>query len=149
MKPSLSPISFIGNSSLTEQNIQDFLELTVQHMRNTTTQNKTNVLNDTSDLPGPHSNDCIGYCDSSQLRHIFKEYKHYHGYVSLVVSIFILSEMIAVNVFAMAAHTKNVNPENFINFGSLDNFSLEISVNCFSTFLRQWRMQSFEKYLVD
>lgn len=95
MKPSLSPLNFIGDSNLTEQNIHDFLEASVKHMRNATAQNRTYVSNDTTDLANLQPSDCIGYCDSSQLRHIFEEYKHYHGFVSLVVSVQALSFMVS------------------------------------------------------
>lgn len=87
MRPSLSPLNFINDSNklnLTAHELKDFLEASVKHaVRNATAQNKTlaKLSNDTLDL-----SDCIGYCDSSQLRHVFEEYKHYHGYVSLVVS---------------------------------------------------------------
>lgn len=94
MKPSLSPLNFIGDSNLTAQNIQDFLEASVKHMRNATAQNRTYVSNDTADPTNPQPSDCMGYCDSSQLRHIFEEYKHYHGFVSLVVSIKAFSFML-------------------------------------------------------
>lgn len=53
-------------------------------LQNKTYMNATNImLEDQTTHPAVN---CVEYCDS-HMRQIFEEYKDYHGYVALVVSI--------------------------------------------------------------
>lgn len=94
MKPSAPPQKVIDNPTeynLTDEYLIDFMDKYREHMMKASSQNKTftNMTNGTLDDVDHHAHqaiNCIEYCDS-QMRHFFDEYKQYHGYVTLIVSI--------------------------------------------------------------
>lgn len=75
--------------NLTDEYLSDFMVIYREHMKKTTLQ-KSNYTNFTNSLLDdqnpPQAVNCDDYCDS-HMRQIFDEYKQYHGYVTLVVSI--------------------------------------------------------------
>lgn len=91
MKTSPNPQGVIDNPNdfnLTAENISEFLKYMKEKMiLNEQNKTYTNITNGTLDEPNPHQvPNCHEYCDS-QMRSFFEGYKHYHGYVTLVVSI--------------------------------------------------------------
>lgn len=91
MKTSPNPQRVIDNPSdfnLTQEHLNDFVKYMWEknfmlHNKSYTTPNITNV---TQDEPTSHqAGNCHEYCHS-QMRRFFDEYRHYHGYVTLVVS---------------------------------------------------------------
>lgn len=84
MKPPLNELN------LTAESIQDFIERSRLHsMLRSNKSHISNITNDTSDeLSTYQAVNCSDYCEGS-MRHIFDDYKQYHGYVTLVVSIII------------------------------------------------------------
>jgi hypothetical protein len=94
MKPSVKPFAqrVIENPNqynLTDEYIQDFIELMKSKNYLTNLENKTytNVTNATIEDASVHQSvECNTYCDN-QMLHLFGGYKYYHGYVSLAVSI--------------------------------------------------------------
>lgn len=91
MKPSMSP-KVVDNAkefNLTDENLNDFLATYREHMKKTALQknNYTNFTNSWLDDQSPsQAVNCADYCNS-HMRDVFDEYKQYHGYVALVVSI--------------------------------------------------------------
>jgi hypothetical protein len=90
MKPSSNPPMGIENPhdyNLTAEYLNDFLEKSLGLLANRTQYNKslTTVADDETTNSINRQQDCIGYCDSD-MRQIFNEYRHFHGYVTLVVS---------------------------------------------------------------
>lgn len=74
--------------NITEEHWKLFIEKLKKY--STADNNKTfieNVTNLTTVMPTPVSS-CDDYCDS-HMRHIFESYRHYHGYITLVVSIYV------------------------------------------------------------
>jgi len=83
-------------ANLTKEDFDDFLiknkDLTakqsanlsavkfVENSINITANNNNSILQNVSDVVN-----CTSYCDG-EMRHIFEDYKGYHGYVTLVVS---------------------------------------------------------------
>lgn len=73
------------DSNITEEQLLTFFEHFERHllkehrMRNFTKENSSDKIFNVEN--------CDEYCDS-QMRHLFKEYEEYHGYVTLVVSCF-------------------------------------------------------------
>lgn len=90
MKPSMSPkvIENPNEFNLTDEYLSDFMVVYREHIRKTTLQ-KNNYTNFTNSLLENHdihqAANCDDYCDSH--RQIFDDYKQYHGYVTLVVSV--------------------------------------------------------------
>lgn len=83
-------IDIPGELNLTEEYFNDFLIKSKEHMMKVSLQNKTyiNTSGIILDDQTPHpAVNCSEYCSDSHMRQIFDEYKNYHGYVALVVSI--------------------------------------------------------------
>lgn len=107
MKPSAKPLpqKFIENAkelNITDEYLSDFMEIWKKNYMPVNAENKsyTNITNSTFEV-NPHqavSCDDLRYCDS-EMRHFFEEYKHYHGYVSLIVSTFCFYKSAKVLVF--------------------------------------------------
>lgn len=88
MKTTAAPHEFenITGLNLTQEQLDVFMEHLNKHLTKTNLHNKT-FANETFDDSNSHQAvNCDEYCDSD-MRHFFEEYKHYHGYVTLVVSI--------------------------------------------------------------
>jgi hypothetical protein len=72
--------------NLTKEQMDDFIKLNAIVTTNFTNQNKSIDMHlDEEMTNSSRPQDCLGYCDSEMLE-IFKDYKLYHGYVTLVVS---------------------------------------------------------------
>jgi hypothetical protein len=86
MKPMSIPSMFTG-MNLTQDELEVFFKKNVEFVTsNATNQNKSiDTLQEDDLTNSTRSPDCLGYCDSEMLD-IFKSYKTYHGYVTLVVS---------------------------------------------------------------
>lgn len=111
MMSSISLQKVIDNPNdynLTEEYVNDFLVKSKEYilranLQNRSSTNTTNILLE-DQITNPAVN-CVEYCDS-HMRQIFEDYRVYHGYVALVVSIF---KHLTFELFT----------RNLINFGAL------------------------------
>lgn len=93
MKPSVKPpplrvVENANDYNLTDEYLVDFIDRMKFMLGNSENKSHPNITNSTMEEPNPHQAvNCDDYCDN-QMRHFFDEYRHYHGYVSLVVSTF-------------------------------------------------------------
>lgn len=91
MKATPSPQKVIDNPkdfNLTEEYLNDFMDKYREHMKNKNFSNKSFVQNfngTLNDSTHHQAVNCSEYCDSN-MRHVFEDYKEYHGYVTLAVS---------------------------------------------------------------
>lgn len=95
MKPSAAPPEVVDDPNLNnltkEYRLHDFVVALREHLEKSNFQNKSfsNITNTTmdDDHQQPYQPvKCVEYCDSN-MRHFFEDYKQYHGYVTLIVSI--------------------------------------------------------------
>lgn len=89
MKPSVAPSKVVENPqeyNLTDNDLSAFFEIYREYNKLNINKTSNNITNSTSFDDAHQAVNCSEYCNS-QMRHLFDDYRHYHGYVTLIVSI--------------------------------------------------------------